>query len=71
MSQPLGEDERLLTPPYDLRRSAQAPQRVGRYGQALRIMVERQGPLRRRVGEGDPLCEVRPGGDVSHPRETT
>ena len=27
-------------------------------------MAERQGSLRRRVGEGDPLLEVRPGGGV-------
>ena len=27
-------------------------------------LVERLGPLRRRVDEGDPLLEVRPGGGV-------
>ena len=64
----------LLTPPHGLRRIAQAPQRVGRIGQAphprRHAMAERQGALRRRVGEGDPLLEVRPGRRRSRPGRT-
>src|SRR4029450_5561228 len=68
MGQLLRQGQGLLTPPYSLRGIAQAPERVGPYGQAPHpkrlALAERQGPLRRRVGEGDPLLEVCPSGGV-------
>ncbi len=68
MGQLLRQGQGLLTPPHGLRGIAQAPQRVGRDGQAMHpkrlTLAFRQGPLHRRVGEGDPLLEVRPSGGV-------
>jgi hypothetical protein len=68
MGQRLGQGQRLLAPPHGLRRIAQAPQRIGRKGKAHHprrlVMAVRQGTLRRRVDEDDPLLEVRPGGGI-------
>jgi hypothetical protein len=68
MGQHLGLGQRLLTPPYGLRRIAQAPQRVSSHGKAphprRHAMAERLGLLRCGVNEGDALLEVRPGGGV-------
>jgi hypothetical protein len=68
MGQRLREGQGLLTPLHGLRGIAQAPQRVGRDGQAMHpkclTMAFRQSPLHRRVGEGNPLLQVRPSGGV-------
>ena len=69
MGERLGQGQRLLTPPHGLRRIAQAPQRVGRHGQAPHPRRPRhcrsaRARCIRRVGEGDPLLQVRPGGGV-------
>ena len=65
MGECLGQGQRLLAPPQGLRRIAQTPQRERRIGQAPHpwglTKPERQGLLRRRIGEGDPLREVPPG----------
>ncbi len=64
----LGQGQRLLAPPQGLRRIAETPQRERRIGQAPHpwrlTKTERQGLLRCRVGEGDPLREVPPGSGV-------
>ena len=68
MRQLLGQGQGLLTPLHGLRRIAQTPQRLGRDAQAPQprrlALAERLGALRRRVGESDPLLEVRPGRGV-------
>lgn len=62
MGQSLGQDQRFLTPLRGLRRIAQAPQRHRLQGHAPHpghhAVVEHQGLLRRRVGEGDPLLQM-------------
>ena len=68
MGQLLGQGQCLLTPLHSLRGIAQAPQCIGRHGQAphpRRLAIsEHLGPLRRRVSEGDPLFDMRTGGGV-------
>src|SRR5262249_48604300 len=68
MGQRLGLGQRLLTPPEGLRWIAQALQCEGCMGKApdpRRVAkAEHQAPLRRRVGEGDPLFEVHLGSRV-------
>ena len=68
MGQCLRQGQRLLTPLHGLRWEPQAPQGVSHCGQTHHprspAMAERQGLLRRRVGEGDRLIEVRPGRGV-------
>src|SRR5262245_22327216 len=68
MGQLLGQGHRFLAPLHSLRRIAKTPQCEGRMEKTHHprrfSMAERQGPLRRRVGEGYALLAVHPGGGV-------